>query len=1003
MRMQFDLWSRVSCGGDGGSGTTGNSPDYSAQAGGGTGYSGWANAAGADWGSGSGVGFGENWGAANTWYEGPVFDPATGVTNYYSKGQNLGPVGGAPAQGGITSVPVEQPTGAVARPSAQPATIPDVRQPTQQPVQAMTPIQPNEPVLNPANRQYATDDYMPGFTSVFGGGILENALENVDTRPSPVAEFVDEGLSGQSYNQGSYRDSLEDTGPIGQNYVEQTIAAPAQQGWSAPADGIEQANAGWDGSIRDYSNEGLSGQSYPAQSIDYGAGIESANSGYNTYGGAEAWGLETANMPQDTYNENGPYGEPFSYGGGAIYRDYETPQYTPDTTRDVPEQDPMGADAYAPSVPNFDPMSPESYGPSVADPMAPDSYGPATQFDPMEPDAYSGPPLGTVSPFSLDANAPWSQAAPPQTIGTRNFDKPAYELPEYNYNPVRQMNQKEVLSPIMQQAWRDAVNKGAKDPYGVVFGGKYNPDLANGKMTLNQVFADMKTRPSSATGAYQVMAGTLRDYVNRNKIDPATTYFTREFQDKFAMDKIEERVGQVKGGWNAPSSALANKLAEEWAAFQKDTGKGVYENKGLNKEAYVSFGDVVSAVDAAKANRSYGITTDQLNPTVEMNRREVGGDISDERTVAGISALSASPRSYEVPANRMDVYDPPAGWSPPEASKPSFGESAARMGLSTLGNIGAAAVGNAVVPGLGTIGVLGSGLLGFSPGKVATDFIMGPRETASPYTDYARALNPSMPANTPLAQVPASEWGYNPAVIPDFQPRNPEITGNTFLDQEMRQNPDGTWNSPQQFSDPTRGGTFYGAPTASEWARISGLGQQMGDYSLNNGYNNNIGDSRGEYLSGGTGGGGNPQSTSGSGPTSTTAPPPSPEIPVAGQNVKNTPVFPNREVPEPYRSMLIQSGYGLDGLGGWNFFPNSGSDRAIQTMATGGLVQGAGTETSDSVPAIIDGKTPAALSSGEFVWTGQAVRGAGDGDRMEGARRLHSMMKKMEARAGKQR
>ena len=67
----------------------------------------------------------------------------------------------------------------------------------------------------------------------------------------------------------------------------------------------------------------------------------------------------------------------------------------------------------------------------------------------------------------------------------------------------------------------------------------------------------------------------------------------------------------------------------------------------------------------------------------------------------------------------------------------------------------------------------------------------------------------------------------------------------------------------------------------------------------------------------------------------------------------------------------------------------------------GGLVKGPGTETSDSVPALIGGKTPAALSDGEFVFTGRAVRGMGNGDRMEGARKLHQMMKKAEGNASK--
>ena len=54
-----------------------------------------------------------------------------------------------------------------------------------------------------------------------------------------------------------------------------------------------------------------------------------------------------------------------------------------------------------------------------------------------------------------------------------------------------------------------------------------------------------------------------------------------------------------------------------------------------------------------------------------------------------------------------------------------------------------------------------------------------------------------------------------------------------------------------------------------------------------------------------------------------------------------------------------------------------------------GEISGPGTGTSDSIPAM--------LSDGEFVMTAKAVRGAGDGDRMEGARKMYQMMDQLEA------
>lgn len=56
-----------------------------------------------------------------------------------------------------------------------------------------------------------------------------------------------------------------------------------------------------------------------------------------------------------------------------------------------------------------------------------------------------------------------------------------------------------------------------------------------------------------------------------------------------------------------------------------------------------------------------------------------------------------------------------------------------------------------------------------------------------------------------------------------------------------------------------------------------------------------------------------------------------------------------------------------------------------------GPISGPGTETSDSIPAM--------LSDGEFVMTARAVRGAGGGSRREGAKRMYQMMRKFERNA----
>ena len=71
----------------------------------------------------------------------------------------------------------------------------------------------------------------------------------------------------------------------------------------------------------------------------------------------------------------------------------------------------------------------------------------------------------------------------------------------------------------------------------------------------------------------------------------------------------------------------------------------------------------------------------------------------------------------------------------------------------------------------------------------------------------------------------------------------------------------------------------------------------------------------------------------------------------------------------------------------------------IASLATGGYprrtgqIAGPGTETSDSIPAM--------LSDGEFVMTAKAVRGAGKGSRRAGAKKMYALMHQLERNAAR--
>jgi hypothetical protein len=94
----------------------------------------------------------------------------------------------------------------------------------------------------------------------------------------------------------------------------------------------------------------------------------------------------------------------------------------------------------------------------------------------------------------------------------------------------------------------------------------------------------------------------------------------------------------------------------------------------------------------------------------------------------------------------------------------------------------------------------------------------------------------------------------------------------------------------------------------------------------------------------------------------------------------DTPIAKNRTI----NDMIFEDDKSYDYR---NYFAEGG----VMDLQDGGESKGPGTGTSDSIPAM--------LSDGEFVMTAKAVRGAGGGDRREGARKMYEAMDQMEARA----
>jgi len=94
---------------------------------------------------------------------------------------------------------------------------------------------------------------------------------------------------------------------------------------------------------------------------------------------------------------------------------------------------------------------------------------------------------------------------------------------------------------------------------------------------------------------------------------------------------------------------------------------------------------------------------------------------------------------------------------------------------------------------------------------------------------------------------------------------------------------------------------------------------------------------------------------------------------------------------DEYKAQYPDRFFGKDFYGDNPYYQDPTFLTPTRRAAGGGAINGPGTPTSDSIPAM--------LSDGEFVMNAKAVRGAGDGDRRAGAQRMYDMMRKFEGMA----
>ena len=143
-----------------------------------------------------------------------------------------------------------------------------------------------------------------------------------------------------------------------------------------------------------------------------------------------------------------------------------------------------------------------------------------------------------------------------------------------------------------EQAWlktiRAAEGTAGEDGYGKVFGGEVIPELAEGKMTVNEVIQLQKTGKmpdrfggrqvnygeydgtiSGATGAYQFMPTTLEGLL-RNTGTSGDTAFTPLLQDQFALELLRGR--DIDPTKRATIEGM-NKAQVEWAGLGRHWGQ----------------------------------------------------------------------------------------------------------------------------------------------------------------------------------------------------------------------------------------------------------------------------------------------------------------------------------------------------------------------------------------------------------------------------------------------
>jgi len=272
----------------------------------------------------------------------------------------------------------------------------------------------------------------------------------------------------------------------------------------------------------------------------------------------------------------------------------------------------------------------------------------------------------------------------------------------------------------------------------------------------------------------------------------------------------------------------------------------------------------------------------------------------------------------------------------------------------------------ALMGGLGSLGKSGQSFLGGAKQSLGQIF-------RSPTAAFQEGI-----FGAPAVPQPAASY-QNPSDIPSIQPRNmtttgygetrpvsqPVYTSDQFIDTKAGRNP--TTGLGVGEVGKTPGGNWFSNLGRWGQAGVVGGGLGLGAFALDALDENEDGESEAVVS-------GDPQVAAYD--KYLALPPSEKNSPLARKYLQIAGVGP------AFTRSRLPSVTGIPSTAAGDYLSST------YNVADGGAINGPGTGTSDSIPAL--------LSDGEFVMTADAVRGAGGGNRQQGAARMYDMMQQFE-------